>query len=839
MSAAKGLWLALLVATVATAGAARAAADPVQRLVVIKADGLPQHVLDRAVRERNPRTGRSMLPWIELVFYREGTRLSNFYVRGMSLSGPSWSMLDTGQHLQIRSNVEFDRYTQHPYDYLNFIPFWLDNARQRQGDMWGTSVLDDLGIPLLLDAYEFDERYQSFQLFQRGSRWLTLSEALQRRVTSRSARQLFDEWQVGIEGRAILTDQLERELIANLANPTVRYLDYYTTEYDHDAHHNRDWATHLAALQRLDRLVGRISAAIAETAQADTTALVLLSDHGVNSNERVFSQGYSLVTLLGSTTGGGHHVVTKRRPMNDYSVKGIYPLVPLITTTSAHSTYLKGQSEYQTALVDFDGNERASIHLRHSVLNVLHVLLQELTRRDLPADRRAAIEDAFLDQRDRRAATWRQTVDGMRLELDGLRAGITTLRDQLAAFPAPHDEDDTPEPPQVVQARVRLIGRIEAWERDERRYADYLESLDRLATLTREGLRDSRLRVEDLIPKGAMGDRNDLYDIQHYVTGPAPGGLVFRQDGSLDMERSFTRVDYLQLLTGLRVRNNVQPGLSNAPVDFTVVRLPCNRIAGLPDGAEAPDTCIWLNGGGGAEALVLARTDAIDGLLLKYLPVARLAASEDGSIRFEAAGFRPGLPLGFMEDPGLQLPHGTDRHAWLGEWHTDAEWLDVTHAATYSNAIVGLHEQIASHPAPTLDPDAEGLTESERLLRRFRLRQRALVEPDILVLASNHWNFDVRGFNPGGNHGSFFRPSTRSTFMVSGGARTGIPRGLNVERPYDSLSFVPTMLALIGELEWDGRPSPALAERGFQPFPGRVVEELLGGADRLEFRLAD
>jgi len=38
---------------------------------------------------------------------------------------------------------------------------------------------------------------------------------------------------------------------------------------------------------------------------------------------------------------------------------------------------------------------------------------------------------------------------------------------------------------------------------------------------------------------------------------------------------------------------------------------------------------------------------------------------------------------------------------------------------------------------------------------RFRQRQRGLTEADMLILANNHWNFDVRGFNPGGNHGSF------------------------------------------------------------------------------------
>ena len=79
-----------------------------QRVVVIKVDGLPYDELNRFVQERDPRTGKGLLPWTEEVFYRNGTRVANFYVRGMSLSGPSWSLLDTGQHLQIKGNVEFD-----------------------------------------------------------------------------------------------------------------------------------------------------------------------------------------------------------------------------------------------------------------------------------------------------------------------------------------------------------------------------------------------------------------------------------------------------------------------------------------------------------------------------------------------------------------------------------------------------------------------------------------------------------------------------------------------------------------------------------------------------------
>jgi len=96
-----------------------------KRVVVVQADGLPYAVVDRFVHERDARTGKSELPWFDYIFYQRGARLANFYVRGMSLSAPSWSLIDTGQHLQIKGNVEFDRYTMQTYDYLNFIPFYI------------------------------------------------------------------------------------------------------------------------------------------------------------------------------------------------------------------------------------------------------------------------------------------------------------------------------------------------------------------------------------------------------------------------------------------------------------------------------------------------------------------------------------------------------------------------------------------------------------------------------------------------------------------------------------------------------------------------------------------
>ena len=100
--------------------AAAASAQGVKRLVVVKIDGLPFESVDRYVNKRDPKTGKSMLPWFEEIFYKNGARVENFYTRGISLSGPAWGMLDSGQHMQVKGNVEFDRFTQETYDYLRF-----------------------------------------------------------------------------------------------------------------------------------------------------------------------------------------------------------------------------------------------------------------------------------------------------------------------------------------------------------------------------------------------------------------------------------------------------------------------------------------------------------------------------------------------------------------------------------------------------------------------------------------------------------------------------------------------------------------------------------------------
>jgi hypothetical protein len=180
-------------------------------------------------------------------------------------------------------------------------------------------------------------------------------------------------------------------------------------------------------------------------------------------------------------------------------------------------------------------------------------------------------------------------------------------------------------------------------------------------------------------------------------------------------------------------------------------------------------------------------------------PVSHLVQAADGSIQFAREPWHPGLPLHLFEDPELKLPAGVDRAAWLSAPHDEREWLEATHLCKYSNGVIGITEELS--PVAANVPGTRGLNP---VLLRYERRRRELVKPDIEIFAADHWNFNVRNFNPGGNHGAFFRISTHSVWMAAG---AGLPTQVITE-PYDSLNFASTILQLAG------RPVP---------MPDRVV----------------
>lgn len=795
------------------------------RVITIQCDGLPYDLVDRFVRERDPRTGKSQLPWIDYIFYQRGTRLANFYVRGMSLSSPSWSLIETGQHLQIKGNVEFDRYNLQTYDYLNFVPFYIQSTIGRRVDMQGAEVVDSLGIPLLTDAYPQSQRHATFSLFQRGPRYTTFAGAVKNKF-KRAPKELFDEWTMaGLGLRDSVPEQLARELIEGVSDPRLRYLELVTTDFDHVAHHNNDRDSHLVVLKELDAMLGQVWTAIQKSPLASETALIVVSDHGFNTDERVYSQGYNLVKLLGSADGGGHHVITKRRLLVDYAIKGVNPFVQSITSTSRDSYYLQGQSsDYPTAMLDFDGNERASLQLRDSDLNLLQIILKQLQRADLSGPLRAALTEQFFKTVDARRKEWQQKLDDLNEELGALRRSIERQRTLCAAQPKKFTKDEIAAGLDDQAKRVCVW--VDIWAGQEQSYGEYGGILANLLALRKEFFNPSKLKIDSVIAKRAMGEHNTVHQLQNYVAGIAANGLVLNSNGALDVEQSFVHINYFSLLHSLRVRNNVQPGVADHPVDLIGVRLPAELVKPLIAETEIGPDVVWVSAGTEQQALILSREDEGGRLSFRYVPIKNLTQDEAGRLHFEPSPSRAGLPLQIFEDEQLEVPN-QNRETWLREWHTDLEWLHALHQTHYSNGLIGLHEQLARHTVGRLSLDEQGISADERLLRRLLRKQRENIEADMLVVANDHWNFDVRGFNPGGNHGSFFRISTHSTFMLAGGDRTAIPRGVRIDEPYDSLSFVPTVLALTGNLRDDNKPIPVLWAKGFRRFPGRPVREVL------------
>jgi hypothetical protein len=582
----------------------------------------------------------------------------------------------------------------------------------------------------------------------------------------------------------------------------------------------------MTELQEMDALVGRIWTAIEKSPLAADTACVMVSDHGSNTDEKIYSQGYNLVKLFGSRAGGGHHVITKRRLMLDYAIKGIYFMVPLITTTTDDSYYLKGQStSYPTVLLDFDGNERASPHFRNSDLNLLQILLQELQRNRLAEPVRRAATEAFFATLDRRRDAWQLRLDELKEELVGLRQRITEQTKLWEAQPKGFTRSEMELG--YDDQKKRVFAQLEKLTVQEKSYSEYAQILGNLLALKKETFAPSKLKIEEVIAKNAMGERNTVYQLQNYVVGEAPGGLQLQSDGSLDLKKSFVRVNYFELLQNLSVKNNVQPGVSNQPIDMVAHRIPSTQVEHLLNEEDLTVDVVWVSGSADKQALIMARENAAGELSFRYQPIRALTQDPLGNTRFETIPWQSGLPLRMFEDEQLAIPDGQDRTVWLSQWHTDLEWFHALHRTKYSNALIGLYEELARHPNPRLDLNEPDISSVEKLNRRFIKRQRDLAEADLLIVANNHWNFDVRGFNPGGNHGSFLRVSTHSTFMLAGGENTRLPRGMIVDEPYDSLSFLPTMLALTGNLLDDKSPVPVLWSKGFRRFPGRLVKEVL------------
>jgi hypothetical protein len=773
-------WIGSVQAQTPPGKAAAARIGRPTRLVILKIDGLNADLLNRYMRQIDPATGKPQLPWLAHIFLDNGAIFENFYTRGISLSAPSWSILDTGRHAIIRGNVEYDRYTGEVYDYLNFFPFYFGNARKRQVDMPGVEVLERAGIPLLIDRFGYDQRFQSFQLFQRGVRWTTLEHTLKRRFSSRTLL-------ASLEGAGspsldeVLSRETEIELERDLQNPKILYLDFFTGAVDHAGHETSDQGALLAVLKGVDATAGRIWTAIQNSPLANETIFAAVSDHGMNNVPGVISQTFNLADLFNSPAGGAHHVVTDRYQMSDFKLRGLNPLVHRVITPSTASFYLAGEaSHYPTAWLDIDGNERTAVQFRDSDLNKIHILLLQLANPSLAPELRAAAAECLRQTIECHRAAWTKTAAELDAEMAALERAIEVRKQLVQHQPKKwtREERDRGED----KAAARLAHELAAWQREHAAYTSYALHLRALLALQPDPKHPLRQQISDLVPELSLGDSNTVHDLQHYVAGPAAGGLVLDGNGELDEERSFRYVDYFSLLACQRARNNPQPAVSPRPIDFTAMPLPDHAYAPERGGSQH---AYWLYGDEDSQLVIL--TDNTGRIAVQ--PVRHLSQDASGKIAWIPQAWRAGLPLHLFEDPELRVPPGEDRGHWLSGWHTEREWLDAIHMCHYSDAVIGITEELG--PIADLIAGPPGIGP---VLLRYERRRRELVQADLHIFAADHWNFNIRFPNPGGNHGSFFRISTHAVWMLAGG---GIPHE-TIERPYDGLNFANTLLALLG-----------------------------------------
>ncbi len=754
-------------------------ADTPKRVVILKIDGLNQDLLERAVNKIDPDTGKSELPWIKHVFFDNGTVFKNFYSRGISLSAPSWSILDTGRHPVIRGNVEFDRYYGKSYDYLNFFPFYISYARKHQVDMPGVEVLDRAGIPLLIDSFKPAESYQSFQLFQRGVRWETLSNVLRRRFSRTAILATVEE--AGVPSyESLLQDQTDADVAAGIAGSEILYLDSYDGDVDHAGHGTSQEEALTAILRGVDARVGQVWTEIEKSPLAHQTVLAMVSDHGMNNVPGIISQTYSITDLLSSPAGGGHHIVTDRQQLSDFKLRALDPLVTRVITPTKTSFYLADEADrYPTAWIDIDGNERTSVGLRNNDLNKIHILLKQLARQDLPAAERKAAALYVRSLIDRNRADWTRTDHELSDEITVLARLMTPRKEMVAKLKMTRSSKGDNSGQYMKNRRLR--NELADWQEEVEGYTDYLQHLRHLLAYVPDASKPLEDKVDSFLPALAQGDNNSVGQIQHYVVGLSPLGISVNNAGMLDEQSTFRHVNYPQLLLAQRVRNNPQAALSNQPIDFVAAILPGRKS-------------YWLYRDDQKQLVIETNSDC----QIRLRPVMNLTQADAGEpVNAEDTTWQPGLPLDLFEDENLHLPPGADKAQWLSSWHSEREWMEAIHKCRYSTGVIGIIEELSP-----IAPDVPGKSGMDPVMVRYEKRRRTLVETDFHIFAADHWNFNVRFPNAGGNHGGFFRISTHSVWMLAG---EGIPTQA-VEEPYDGLNFSNTILSILG------KPS-ALADR--------------------------
>lgn len=832
------------------------------RLVMIKVDGLPPPVVERWISQTNPRTGRSVLPWIEKLFFSNGIRVENFYTTGASVSSPSWFVLDTGQPPMIHGNIEFDRNTGQVNDFLNILSFHYQAARSQAVYPPTVETLDALGIPLLSDAFAFERRETGIQLFRRGSSFLEFLkiglgpiQTPNTPVTERIGDLMF-----GVDYPRAFKLTTQATFLNALKNPEIRYADFYNPSFDKHIHDDIDPQSILGQLQELDTMLGQTYAALVESGSLDRTILVVVSDHGTTfDSQGRYSQGINLVNYLRRSEFGGHHVLTKFGTLSAYSLAGsiLSPKVPpAAVSKSKESPYLGEKPAQVTCAVDHDGNQQALIHFRHPDLNRLQILRSQAQRQppssplwpQLEKQTREILTRARPDwaiqagQINQELAALRQVAQHTRLELEQIKPQVKAIKKRKGNSPTFASEADrfhsrsrlhTLNPDLDVLQRHKELTvvkfQIEGLIKDYQMVAgalDLLAGATSLAELV-------KLPEARLFPPRMLGDHLEYQDLVNY-----PIGFQLTGKNDADLTPGFQTINYLEALCGVQVKNSVRSDIGTHPVEFATCRMPAGQVAAalvraghLPSEKARTLSQAWLLYGGADQQLleVALNSEAPGGgAAYALFPVRKIncSSSNRSQIEIEFGDWKAGLPLKLFEDPALMMQPEA-RATWLSAFHSGREWLTAVHLTEEGLGVLNLPQVLNDTYRQRLDAQIQATTDPlQKKWLEFQLRRREAVDPDLFLHSNKHWNFDSRDFNAGSNHGGFFRESMQSTLWLFGGEATPLRQGpVVVQSPYQGLDLVPTLFSALG-YSHAGEIRSEFQKAGYGPFPGQVMKEI-------------
>ncbi len=227
------------------------------------------------------------------------------------------------------------------------------------------------------------------------------------------------------------------------------------------------------------------------------------------------------------------------------------------------------------------------------------------------------------------------------------------------------------------------------------------------------------------------------------------------------------------------------------------------RIGGRPVGqllVKLDDRRAAVFGQEGTQALIEREPSGRRRWRYRYLPATMIDCTPGGAVRWE--GGAGGDPFGY-------LAAGLDA-AWMGEFHSEREWIEATKYCLYPDAVVSVAAQL--------------FWDGPMAAREARF------SPDMILCAAPGWAFAPPG-EPSGAHGYLTYESAHIPFLVAG---PNVRGGIVLTNAVRTADLVPTVLELLGirfdPERFDGKPvNGFLKAEGEEkpPRPGESLQALL------------